>query len=284
MKNCTKCQIALSDDAQFCPACGFKQNDFNHLTYKPKYPLDFGETVRLPFQLRTFFLKALKARLEAEGSGWSFDDYVNRFYDSPFLKQFDTAAMDLAEQSYLLHADRSPDAEREVDEYLDQQFEILMNRFVSEEGLLINNNSITAKALPAEGRGGSRGLQPFARKSLILESLQLSDEQEKWYADLNTIPKQKLQNARDFFLFTEPDEQIFLICDQTICGSCREGFALTDRALYWKAHFNNAQQIYYKDIESLELSKDWLIINGQYFNATPAVNVKMMHLLKKLKG
>jgi hypothetical protein len=291
MKNCSQCQIALSEDAQFCPACGSKQSSSTYASYKVKYPLDFGETVRLPFQLRTFFLKALKNHLEAEGKGRSFDELVNRFYDSPFLKHFDATAMDMAEQSYLFHSDSSPDAEWEVDMYLDKQFEILINHFVSEDGIPINNNltfggtsPVTENALPQTSRGASSGLVEPARKNLVLETLQLNEEQEKWYTDLATMSKQKLQNALDFFLFTTPDEQIFLICDQTIFGSCREGFALTDRAIYWRAHFNKAQQIHYKDIESLELSKEWLVINGQYFNATPAVNVKMMHLLKKLKG
>lgn len=317
MRNCTHCHSEVPEGAQFCPDCGTKQaadgltcihceglnpidadfcihcgEDIENSTggdlsleyysnYKPKYPLDFRESVRLPVQLRTYFLKSLKERLIKEGNEQYFDEYVNRFLESPFLKTFDQSAIEMTEQSYLLQADQSADSAWQVDRYLTQEFERLMNNFVITEGAKIHDISPITEELT----GYEESTFPTTETAnLILDSLNLSEESEKWYHDLSAMPKLKLQNAKDFFLFTEPEETIFLICDQTIFGSCREGFALTEKALYWKAHFNKAQQVNYKEIESLELSEEWLVINGQFFNANPAINVKMIHLLKKLKG
>jgi hypothetical protein len=317
MRNCYQCKSELPEGAQFCPDCGAKQsllvntcvhcNKLNeeeaafcihcgevlkmnreneghsnrvHSIYSAKYPLDFGESVRLPVQFRTYFLKTLRERLEAEGNSDYFDDYVNTFYDSSFLKSFDNEAKDMAEQSYLLHSDQSPNAAREVDEYLSEKFETLLNRFLIIEAGDVHDSPLSEKVMQYQ----DRSIADQYLGDMILDYLNLEEEQEKWYSNTNDMPKLKLKNALDFFLFADAIEKVFLICDQTIFGSCREGFALTDKNLYWKAHFNKPQQLNYKEIKSIELSEEWLVINGKFFNANPAINVKMMHLLKKLSG
>jgi len=317
MRNCYQCKSELPEGAQFCPNCGaeqsllvkscvhcnklneaesafcifcgeaFKTNlEFENQStriqgiYKAKYPLDFGESVRLPVQFRTYFLKTLKERLESEGNSDYFDDYVNTFYDSAFLKSFDEEAKEMAEQSYLLHSDNSPHAARQVDEYLSKKFDALLNRFLIIDAGNVHDSPLTEKVLQYEDRSISNQFLG----DMVLDYLNLEEEQEKWYSNIEEMPKLKLKNALDYFLFTEGAEKVFLICDQTIFGSCREGFALTNKGLYWKAHFNKAQQLDYKEIKSIELSEEWLVINGKFFNANPAINVKMMHLLKKLSG
>ena len=62
------------------------------------------------------------------------------------------------------------------------------------------------------------------------------------------MPVAKIRNASQNFLFPSRDEPILVICDQTVFGSCREGFAFTTKALYWKAHFNKAQKVYFKEL------------------------------------
>ncbi|MFK7808728.1 MAG: zinc ribbon domain-containing protein [Saprospiraceae bacterium] len=325
MRNCLRCNSTLPSDALFCHDCGAKQSlliqacthcgkrnerdsnfcihcghntdetsleefDNNKLPtiYSPKYPLDFAEAVRLPVQLRTYFLKTVRECLEEMGQSGLFDEYVDTFYETDFLDHFDEAAKGIAEQSYLLQADQSPNAARLVDQYLTEEFEKLMAALQTKEGSDLSNssNDQTDNSNPTtfdlEPNEEEKSVANQQIGDLILDELKLTEEQEKWYADLDNMPETKLRNAFNSFLKADVSERIFLICDQTVFGSCREGFALTDRALYWKAHFNKSQKIYYNDISSVELSEEWLIINGKFFNASPAINVKMMHLLEKL--
>ena len=97
------------------------------------------------------------------------------------------------------------------------------------------------------------------------------------------VPIDKLKNAGKFFLFPERDERILLICDQSLLGSCKEGFALTERGLYWKAQLQTARKVAYTALESVRREKDWLLINGDFFHANPSLDLKMMKLLKKLQ-
>ena len=258
-------------------------NDELSAIYTAKYPLDFAEAVRIPVQLRTFFLKTVRELLDNTGRFDLFDEYVDKFYETDFLDHFDEEAKELAEQCYLLQADQSPNAARLVDRYLTESFEKLMNDFNLKSGSELSNTDPTTFDLePIEDGETSVAHQEIG--DLIFDQLKLTEESEKWYSDLDNMPQSKLRNAFDSFLKVDISERVFLICDQTIFGSCREGFALTDRAIYWKAHFNTPQKIHYSDISSVELSKDWLIINGKFFNASPAINVKMMHLLNKLRA
>ena len=97
------------------------------------------------------------------------------------------------------------------------------------------------------------------------------------------MPLRKLQNASRNFLFPAKEEKVLLIADQTVFSTCREGFALTEDALYWKSHFKEAQKVFYHQIETVKKEKDWLLINDIFFNVNPTVNGKMVFLLNKLK-
>ncbi|HHS95098.1 MAG TPA: hypothetical protein ENJ45_00795 [Phaeodactylibacter sp.] len=257
-------------------------NPESSFSYNALYPLDFNEPVRLPLQMRTFFLKALRRRLQAEGHSKYFDDYVNRFYDSPFLKSFDAAAAKMVEHCYLLHADNDPTASAEIDAYLGNAFDEWIDRFLTETDLHYSNGSSMDSHNPNTYNDALAPAHPELRDK-ILSVLLLDEEREKSYTDLSEMPLLKLKNARESFLFAEPSEQVFFISDQSIFGSCRIGFAMTNRALYWKVHFHKAQKVFYFEIDSLQLDKEWLLINGKFFNANPAMNVKMMRLLEMLR-
>ena len=73
-----------------------------------------------------------------------------------------------------------------------------------------------------------------------------------------------------------------LIADQTIFGSCKEGFSLTEKGIYWKAHFEKANKVFFQEITSIKKEKDWITINGHFFNVSPSMNIKMMKLLRNM--
>jgi hypothetical protein len=97
------------------------------------------------------------------------------------------------------------------------------------------------------------------------------------------MPPRKVRNASQSFLFADPNERIFFICDQSILGSAKEGFAMTDQALYWRMPLQKAERVYYDKIESVKREKRWITVNDMFFNVSPTLNLKMLKLLKKLK-
>ena len=119
---------------------------------------------------------------------------------------------------------------------------------------------------------------------MIPDYLALDLEGEKVYTDFLKMPLDKLKNASKSFLFPEKDEKILFICDQSILGSCKEGFAMTEKALYWKAHLEKARAVDYRLLDEIKRTKEWISINGDFFNVSPSINLKMMKLLKKLRN
>ncbi len=59
---------------------------------------------------------------------------------------------------------------------------------------------------------------------------------------------------------------------------------MTDRAIYWRAPFDRARKLPYKEIRTLKKEEEWLTLNGHFFTANPSLNLKLYKLLKKLKG
>ena len=88
-----------------------------------------------------------------------------------------------------------------------------------------------------------------------------------------------LKTASQSFLFPDKKETILLICDQSILGTCREGFALTEKGLYWKAHRAPAAKVHYDSLQTIKREKDWMKINGHFFNVNPRFNIKMARFL-----
>ncbi|MFK7933873.1 MAG: hypothetical protein AB8G22_10205 [Saprospiraceae bacterium] len=119
---------------------------------------------------------------------------------------------------------------------------------------------------------------------MVFDYLDFQSEKETVYTDFLSMPLDKLRNAGKSFLHPQKDEKILFICDQTLFGSVKEGFAMTEAAIYWKAQFQKAQAVRYRDLQTIERQKDWININEQFFNINPSLNLKMLKLLKKLQA
>ncbi len=117
---------------------------------------------------------------------------------------------------------------------------------------------------------------------LVLDYLALQWEDERFYSNQNEIPTKKWNHAQASFLPLPEEETLLFLCDQTIFGSCKEGFAFTTKGLYWKAHFNAAAHIPYAYLREIVL-KEWLSINGHYFHVNASLNEKVFKLLRKLR-
>lgn len=308
MSNCHHCTTQLLDKAKFCHNCGTKVNSKPAIpcpscntinpsetsyclqcgtsmeapissldtNYKTTYPLSFKDTKSLPAQINTHFLKALNRRINIDYPSSTFNDYVNIFHESDFKHFFDQKANLLAEATYTIHAKQMPSEPMDIDILLNSHFDRLLNQFLSQYC-----QKLTGESLPSN--------PSFYDDSVSVNSHQMAinflvpeEQKEKYYTDLETITPIKLQNAKDSFLFAQPDETIFLIYDQTVYGSCREGFALTDKALFWKSHFKQAHQVYFADLKILEKQGSGLNINNLFFDVDSGVNGRVLHYLKRI--
>ena len=84
---------------------------------------------------------------------------------------------------------------------------------------------------------------------LVTDYLDFKNENERAHFDFVKMPLQRMRNASKSFLFPEKGEKIFFICDQTLLGNGKEGFAMTEKALYWKMPFENPERVYYRNLK-----------------------------------
>jgi hypothetical protein len=72
------------------------------------------------------------------------------------------------------------------------------------------------------------------------------------------------------------------VADLSFLGNGSEGFALTDKAIYWKVPFKKEKSIPYHLIRDVRAEKSWLLLNDHYFHANAFIHSRLMRLLSKL--
>ena len=118
---------------------------------------------------------------------------------------------------------------------------------------------------------------------LILDYLDFDAESEEVYTDFITIPPKVLKRATGGYLKTGPNEHLYFICDQGLFGAGKQGFAMTDTAIYWKNVLQPAGVATYTTLRDVHREDDHLLIDGQYFDAGPRLNLRVALLLDKLR-
>ena len=306
---CNKCHAALAPDTKQCPVCGTKLvintipcpacgmvhpehtaicSHCGYLfnfkkkspKYRAKYPLDFRESHTLSSQIQAHFLKAFKDRISLEHKESQWAEYQQCYETSVVKDSFAIRSQQIAEECYTIHTQQSATINMEIDALLEDSFEATLDHFIILYCRHLNEIDLPEAIL----QYGIANLGNVDIPQMILDYLDLENEPENYYTDFIQMPIAKLKNASESFLFPQRDEKIILICDQTVLGSCKEGFAFTDIGLFWKAHFNEAQQIYFSELKHILREKEWITINNLFFNVSPSVNLKMMKLLKRLKN
>lgn len=275
---CPECQTQLPPGARFCFHCGAPQPAEPKRERKPQPKLMVDLKGDVERQLVELFFKALRRRVEEEHRGEQFQAYSERLYESGFRDTAYRKAAHLAEELKAL--DKAGEANpAEVNRRIVEFFEDQLDYFIIHHCQDINDIPLPETILRWQGVS----LDDIDLFQLVLDYLDFSSEpDEVVYTDFVKMPVGKLKNAGKYFLFPEREERIFLICDQSLLGSCKEGFALTGRALYWKAQLQTARKAEYRNLQSIHREKEWLLINGHFFHANPSLDLKIMKLLKKL--
>lgn len=227
------------------------------------------------WQLKQAFFDALKKRVEEEHPPAQYESFIDRLETSGFHEILNINVRNIYGQVERMRLANEPVFKLETLRHI--SFENLLDTFIIRHCSDLIPIPLPEKILK---------YQDFREEELfemVLDYLDLEKEPEPVYLDFIKMPIKKLQAASKKFLKTEKEEKIFFICDQSIAGSCREGFAMTDRALYWRAHLLPAQRIDYRHIISVAREQDWILINEHFFNVNPSLNLKVMKLLKKLQ-
>ncbi len=275
MKSCPRCHTQLPEEARFCLNCGAPQPPA-----APPPPSEGGLRWRgelLP-QFNEYFLQALRERIAQVSSVDQLPEYTERLYQSGFRDTVHRRLIHLAERLERARAEVGW-SQRRAENELRNTVEALLDFFIIHHGRDLNPVFLCEDILKyQEARWESVDLF-----QMVLDYLDFAREPVRVYTDFIRMPPEKIRNAGQSFLFPARDEPILLICDQSLFGSFKEGFALTDVALYWKATLQPAHSVYYKNLDALDMKKDYLLINGEFFDANPSLNVKMLLLLQKLR-
>lgn len=272
---CHQCYTDLPAQAKFCFNCGARQTQESQKTETPIL-IDWAEDI--PQQLGTLFVQALQQRVEEEHHADQVPDYSERLYASGFRDVVYRRAGILAGQfEEKAKSDWLPEVVNEkVEDFLESLLDLFLIRYCKD----INVVTLSEKVLQYQNRKPA-DINHF---QMAMDYLAFDEEPlETVYTDFLSMPVDGLKNASKFFLFPSQGERIWFICDQSLIGICKEGFAMTQYGLYWKAQLQTARAVQYAGLDSIKKEKDWLLINGHFFNASPAINYKLMRLLKELK-
>ncbi len=243
--------------------------------------LDFSESDRMSRQLEHRFLSSLSEKVKVELFPGTYKDYLERFYQSGYHEIINRRAEQLSEELLILYERNTGDsADPAIYELLDGEFEGLLEQFI-----ILHCQPLHGFDLPqAILKYTNRKREAVELEQMIFDYLSFEKEEETVYTNFIKMPAEAMEQALKNFLLPGKGERIFFICDQSILGSCKEGFAMTDQGIYWKAPLHPAGEVLYQNLEELIRDNgDWILINQSYFNANPSLNIKLFKLLLKLK-
>jgi hypothetical protein len=280
LTDCPSCAKKNPADARFCYGCGVPMSPImmsKPMVQNSKY--DFKDLDALEEQVKTLFFEELK-RLSAWIAPDKVDEYLKAVLTKNFYQTVDRRSKQIAEEISELNFKNMTPSVIHLEKQLEGAVSSLALYHIVYNCKEISPTTLSEKIMKYEK--AVRGNVDL--KQLIFDYLDLASEKERVYTDFVKMPFSTLQNAAKQFVFAAKDEFIFLISDSTFLGSGKEGFAMTEFGLYWKAPLEKPQKIYFHQIARLERHKTWLKVNNRFFNVNPSLNVKMLFLLEKLKN
>ena len=224
------------------------------------------------------FFKFLKTKVEEEQDADLYETYLERFRMGGFKPTFELRVRQLAEEVQKIK-ERSQRAGAETQSLLHKAYEDLSDYFMVHYCQAINVVYLPEAILQYQ----YVQLADTDLYQMSLDYLAFEREEETVYTNFLEMPREKLRKAGQSFLFPAKEERIYFICVQSVLGTVKEGFSMTETGIYWRMLFEQAQQVRYKNLTELKVEKDWLKINGHFFNVSKPLNIRLLKLLKRLK-
>jgi hypothetical protein len=276
MATCSHCHTALPESAKFCLNCGQEQIPDNR--YVPRYVLDLGDFRTMPSQIRDLYIKFFQVFRASECSSIPEHHIIEMMYRDGFYARFDNIAIELTALFEQTLQETKRLSYKFTDQAIERQFYLYTTAYILEQ-----HPDWYDYAPPLYSYKYTDPNAKLSERSLILDYLHADSLPEEIYTSVVEIPGQSLANARQQFLFLADAEYPIVFFDQSLRQNGSDGFALTNSRLYWKAHFHNAANVHYRNINSLERKGRHLEINGKYFNVSPELNFRMYRLLRRLQ-
>lgn len=279
-KSCPVCTQANPIASVFCHHCGFHFESPQHkkADYQPTFSFVFNQE-SLSEQVRQLFFKSLRSRVEEEYDIERYSDFVERFYQSKFHSLYTARASQIAEDVWVQWDRFGKEALPEIDRRVHEAFEGLLDYFIIQfcpdlSGMILPETILKYEKVQ---------VHTLKLWAMAQDYLAFDREDETFYFNFVEMDKEVLAQACKNYLKASRDEKVFVICDLSLKQNGKEGFALTDKGIYWKNAFGKARSVDYKELRHLKYGKDWILLNGYFFTVNPAFNLKMYKFLKKLR-
>ncbi len=308
--DCSNCGYLNPSGWIRCENCGLAPGMTSEMTdeFDKSFVIDFREIPALQPQIVRHFNEYLNQKTKEEFGTEAMCDYLTIFKKSDYPEDVREMAAKLAEQVYTIHCRQDEFIQQNIDELLIQTFSSIVDEFFLSycynDEPLPNGEAAATTPLPAKTQVPTRDIdaanlplpthdrevdipldegQPTNQYPVIKDVITFFDVESspyKIYSDLNKMPSRILDEVKKNFLFNAPEENVLLIYDDTVFGSGSTGFALTEHAVYWKTHFQNAHRTYYQEIMNLEMDGSKLMVNNTLFDIDASVNYKVYEWLK----
>jgi hypothetical protein len=267
------------EDFQKAKASQEEKPDKETRIYEPIFQVPFSDELALEESIKSYFFQALRSRVIEISDEKKYSEYVQTFYDSGFNFYFSQRQKKLIRELQQVPYLHPEDTDYQVDILIDDAFEAILNRFTTSHTRALNDWQP-----PDVTRWELIKKEDLNLEKMIFDYLDVDTNDEKHYTNFLTMPMPKLKNAWKSFLFATQAEMPLVISDQTVFGSCKEGYAITNKGIYWKAAFNTPNRFYFEELYDIRKEQDWININGQYFHINQKMNYKLLRLLKKLRS
>jgi len=304
LKHCKNCHTPLAPGAKFCHACGTKVVEetldcprcgtenplsakfckncgLDFFARKPPHNI-FEPPPTAPSEkaITEQFFDLFLRKIVEEQDPKVYAQYLERFELSDFKPTFELRVRQLAEELEKIRSG-SIRPQTESDKLLGEALEGLCDFFLIMYCQDLNVHPIPEAVLKYE----RAHLDGISLDQMIMDYLDFpSESDETVYTNFLGMPLKLLKNASQSWLFPERNEKILFLCDQSLLGNLKEGFAMTEHAIYWKVALQKARGVRYENLVEIQKEKDWLTINKLFFHVNPNIDVKMLKLLRKLKG
>jgi len=253
--------------------------DKNTFVYQPIYNITLDNLLLMQEEIKNYFFKSLRITVQTISDEKKYSEYVQTFYDSGFNFYFSQRSRQLIDDLQLIPNLYPNDIDYQIDLLIDNTFESLLDRFIT-----THTQELNTWQPPDVTRWELIKKEDLDVEKMIFDYLDITDDDTKHYLNFINVPLPKLKNAHKSFLFAEKTERLLVLSDQTIFGSCKEGYAITNKGIYWKAFFNKPNHYFFEELYDIRREQDWIKVNGQYFHVDEKMNFKLLKLLKKLRA